>query len=112
MRPRSQLAKTPIQQDMVPHHRNKLRLHTSHEEDQDGHKMLPRPRRQPKRRRLQSARKIIAVVGATGAQGGGLAALLNDTNGRSWRAPSPNVNSDKARRGYFRGRVIAGISTM
>jgi len=45
------------------------------------------------------ARKVIAVVGATGAQGGGLVrAILNDKNGPfTARAITRNVNSDKAR---------------
>jgi uncharacterized protein YbjT (DUF2867 family) len=45
------------------------------------------------------ARKIIAVVGATGAQGGGLVrAILNDKNGPfTARAITRNVNSDKAK---------------
>jgi uncharacterized protein YbjT (DUF2867 family) len=44
-------------------------------------------------------KKIIAVVGATGAQGGGLArAILNDPNGGfAVRALTRNVNSDAAR---------------
>lgn len=44
-------------------------------------------------------RKIIAVVGATGAQGGGLArAILEDKNGGfAVRALTRDVNSDKAR---------------
>jgi uncharacterized protein YbjT (DUF2867 family) len=44
-------------------------------------------------------KKIIAVVGATGAQGGGLArAILNDKNGPfALRAITRNVNSDKAK---------------
>jgi uncharacterized protein YbjT (DUF2867 family) len=44
-------------------------------------------------------RKIIAVIGATGAQGGGLArAILNDKNGEfSLRAITRNTNSDKAK---------------
>jgi uncharacterized protein YbjT (DUF2867 family) len=44
-------------------------------------------------------RKIIAVVGATGAQGGGLVrAILNDKNGPfAARAITRNVNSDKAK---------------
>jgi uncharacterized protein YbjT (DUF2867 family) len=43
--------------------------------------------------------KVIAVVGATGAQGGGLVrAILNDKNGPfSARAITRNVNSDKAK---------------
>src|ERR1700682_3309995 len=45
------------------------------------------------------AKKIIAVVGATGAQGGGLVrAILNDKNGSFIaRAITRNVNSDKAK---------------
>ncbi len=44
-------------------------------------------------------RKIIAVIGATGAQGGGLVrAILNDKSGGfSARAITRNVNSDKAK---------------
>ncbi|MGQ8335072.1 NmrA/HSCARG family protein [Sunxiuqinia sp. A32] len=44
-------------------------------------------------------KKIIAVVGATGAQGGGLVrAILNDTSGEfSARAITRNANSDKAK---------------
>ena len=44
-------------------------------------------------------KKIIAVLGATGAQGGGLAyACLNDANSQfSVRAVTRNVNSDKAK---------------
>ena len=44
-------------------------------------------------------KKIIAVLGATGAQGGGLVrAILNDTSGQfKARALTRNVNSDKAR---------------
>jgi len=44
-------------------------------------------------------KKIIAVVGATGAQGGGLArAILNDPNGGfAVRALTRDVNSDKAK---------------
>src|ERR1700682_869050 len=45
------------------------------------------------------AKKIIAVVGATGAQGGGLVrAILSDKNGPfTARAITRNVNSDKAK---------------
>jgi uncharacterized protein YbjT (DUF2867 family) len=45
------------------------------------------------------AKKIIAVTGATGAQGGGLVrAILNDKNGPfTVRAITRNVNSDKAK---------------
>ena len=44
-------------------------------------------------------KKIIAVVGATGAQGGGLVrAILNDKNSPfAARALTRDVNSDKAR---------------
>ncbi|MDH3268500.1 MAG: NmrA/HSCARG family protein [Ignavibacteria bacterium] len=44
-------------------------------------------------------KKIIAVIGATGAQGGGVArAILNDKSGEfSVRALTRNVNSDKAK---------------
>jgi uncharacterized protein YbjT (DUF2867 family) len=44
-------------------------------------------------------RKVIAVVGATGAQGGGLVrAILNDSSGRfSVRAITRNVDSEKAK---------------
>ncbi len=46
-----------------------------------------------------SEKKIIAIVGATGAQGGGLArAILNDPNSEfAVRAITRDVNSDKAR---------------
>ena len=46
-----------------------------------------------------TAKKIIAVVGATGAQGGGLVrAILNDKNGPfAVRAITRDVNSDKAK---------------
>jgi uncharacterized protein YbjT (DUF2867 family) len=46
-----------------------------------------------------TAKKIIAVVGATGAQGGGLVrAILNDKNGPfTVRAITRDVNSDKAK---------------
>lgn len=46
-----------------------------------------------------SNKKIIAIVGATGAQGGGLVrAILNDKNGGfAVRAITRNVNSDKAK---------------
>ncbi|MBA7530851.1 hypothetical protein ES705_23062 [subsurface metagenome] len=44
-------------------------------------------------------KKVIAVVGATGAQGGGLVrAIMNDTNSEfTARALTRNVNSDKAK---------------
>ena len=46
-----------------------------------------------------SEKKIIAVIGATGAQGGGLVrAILNDkTGGFAARAITRDVNSPKAR---------------
>ena len=46
-----------------------------------------------------AVKKIIAVVGATGAQGGGLVrAIINDPNGGfSARAITRNVDSDKAK---------------
>ena len=46
-----------------------------------------------------SEKKIIAVLGATGAQGGGLAhAILNDPSGEfSLRAITRNASSDKAK---------------
>lgn len=46
-----------------------------------------------------SEKKIIAVLGATGAQGGGLAhAILNDSSGEfSLRAITRNIGSDKAK---------------
>src|SRR5205823_12427471 len=51
------------------------------------------------RRSLVMADKIIAVVGATGAQGGGLArAILNDKpGGFRVRALTRDVNSEKAK---------------
>ncbi len=47
-----------------------------------------------------SEKKIIAVVGATGAQGGGLVrAILNDpSSGFAVRALTRKVNSDQAQR--------------
>ena len=55
-------------------------------------------------------RKIIAVVGATGAQGGGLVrAILADRDGDfSVRAITRDLNSDKARE---LARVPVGIQT-
>jgi uncharacterized protein YbjT (DUF2867 family) len=46
-----------------------------------------------------SSKKIIAIFGATGAQGGGLArAILNDPNSEfAVRAITRDVNSDKAK---------------
>ena len=46
-----------------------------------------------------SSKKIIAVVGSTGAQGGGLVrAILSDvSNGFTARAITRDVNSDKAK---------------
>src|SRR5918999_3774123 len=48
---------------------------------------------------VMADKKIIAVVGATGAQGGGLArAILEDKNGPfTARAITRDVNSDKAK---------------
>jgi uncharacterized protein YbjT (DUF2867 family) len=63
--------------------------------------MRKTPRRTKKADSKKSgiAKKIIAVVGATGAQGGGLArAILNDKNGSfTVRAITRNVSSDKAK---------------
>jgi uncharacterized protein YbjT (DUF2867 family) len=63
--------------------------------------MRKTPRRTKKADSKKSgiAKKIIAVVGATGAQGGGLVrAILNDKNGPfTARAITRNVNSDKAK---------------
>jgi uncharacterized protein YbjT (DUF2867 family) len=55
-----------------------------------------------------SDRKIIAVVGATGAQGGGLArAILDDPKSEfAVRAITRDVNSDKARRLKDRGAEV------
>src|SRR5256714_5193166 len=52
-----------------------------------------------KKDETKTDKKIIAVVGATGAQGGGLVrAILNDTNGPfAARAITRNPNSDKAK---------------
>ena len=58
-----------------------------------------------------SDKKIIAVVGATGAQGGGLArAILNDPSGGfAVRAITRDVNSDKARAlAKLGAEVVAG----
>ncbi|MCI0473073.1 MAG: NmrA/HSCARG family protein [Ignavibacteria bacterium] len=53
-------------------------------------------------------KKIIAVIGATGAQGGGLArAILNDRNGEfSLRAITRNIDSDKAKALADAGAVV------
>ena len=63
--------------------------------------MRKTPRRTKKADSKKSgiAKKIIAVVGATGAQGGGLVrAILDDKNGPfTARAITRNVNSDKAK---------------
>ena len=55
-------------------------------------------------------RKIIAVVGATGAQGGGLVrAILNDTNGGfTVRAITRDVQSDKAKGLAALGAEVVG----
>ncbi len=58
-----------------------------------------------------SAKKIIAVVGATGAQGGGIIrAILNDPSGEfSARAITRDVNSEKARAlAQLGAEVVAG----
>jgi uncharacterized protein YbjT (DUF2867 family) len=59
----------------------------------------PRKTKKADSKKTGIAKKIIAVVGATGAQGGGLArAILNDKNGPfTVRAITRNVNSDKAK---------------
>ncbi|MEA2706208.1 MAG: hypothetical protein QOH22_996 [Gemmatimonadaceae bacterium] len=63
--------------------------------------MRKTPRRTKKADSKKSgiAKKIIAVIGATGAQGGGLVrAILNDKNGSfTARAITRNANSDKAK---------------
>ena len=63
--------------------------------------MRKTPRRTKKADSKKSgiAKKVIAVVGATGAQGGGLVrAILNDKNGQfTALAITRNVNSDKAK---------------
>ena len=57
------------------------------------------PRRTKKAPKNATGKKIIAVIGATGAQGGGLVrAILDDKNGPfTARAITRNVNSDKAK---------------
>lgn len=58
-----------------------------------------------------SQKKIIAIFGATGAQGGGLArAILNDKNSEfAVRAVTRDTNSDKAKRTGCNGcRTHAG----
>lgn len=59
----------------------------------------PRKTKKADSKKSGAAKKIIAVVGATGAQGGGLVrAILNDKNGPfTARAITRNVNSDKAK---------------
>ena len=59
----------------------------------------PRRTKKADSKKAGIAKKLIAVVGATGAQGGGLArAILNDKNGPfAVRAITRNVNSDKAK---------------
>ncbi|HEV7593605.1 MAG TPA: NmrA/HSCARG family protein [Gemmatimonadaceae bacterium] len=59
----------------------------------------PRRTKKPDSKKSGIAKKIIAVVGATGAQGGGLVrAILNDKTGSfTARAITRNVNSDKAK---------------
>src|SRR5512135_1694805 len=55
-----------------------------------------------------SDKKVIAVLGATGAQGGGLVrAILNDPNGGfTARVLTRNVNSDKAKEFAQRGAEV------
>jgi uncharacterized protein YbjT (DUF2867 family) len=59
----------------------------------------PRRTKKADSKKTGVGKKIIAVVGATGAQGGGLVrAILNDKNGPFMaRAITRNVNSDKAK---------------
>ena len=59
----------------------------------------PRKTKKADSKKSGIAKKVIAVVGATGAQGGGLVrAILNDKNGPfTARAITRNVNSDKAK---------------
>jgi uncharacterized protein YbjT (DUF2867 family) len=59
----------------------------------------PRRTKKADSKKTGIAKKIIAVVGATGAQGGGLVrAILDDKNGSfTARAITRNVNSDKAK---------------
>ena len=59
----------------------------------------PRRTKKADNKKNAAGKKLIAVVGATGAQGGGLVrAILNDKNGSfTVRAITRNVNSDKAR---------------
>ena len=59
----------------------------------------PRRTKKADSKKIGIAKKIIAVVGATGAQGGGLTrAILNDKNGSfAVRAITRNVSSDKAK---------------
>src|ERR1700737_2764514 len=59
----------------------------------------PRKTKKADSKKSGIAKKVIAVVGATGAQGGGLVrAILNDKNGPfTARAITRNVNSAKAK---------------
>src|SRR3979411_2712885 len=59
----------------------------------------PRRTKKPDSKKSGIAKKIIAVVGHTGARGGGLVrAILNDKTGSfTARAITRNVNSDKAK---------------
>jgi uncharacterized protein YbjT (DUF2867 family) len=59
----------------------------------------PRKTKKADSKKTGIAKKIVAVVGATGAQGGGLVrAILNDKNGQfTARAITRDVNSDKAK---------------
>jgi uncharacterized protein YbjT (DUF2867 family) len=62
--------------------------------------------------RSHMSKKIIAVVGSTGAQGGGLcAAILNDPNGRfSCRAITRDPGKDKARALAARGAEVGAAN--
>lgn len=59
----------------------------------------PRRTKKADSKKSTTGKRVIAVVGATGAQGGGLVrAILNDKNGPfTARAITRNVNSDKAK---------------
>lgn len=50
--------------------------------------------------------KIIAITGATGSQGGGVANILLDTPGWKIRAITRNANSQKARDLASRGAEV------
>lgn len=75
-------------------------------------KLTPRrTKKAAEKKKAAIGKRIIAVVGATGAQGGGLVrAILNDTSGPFVaRAITRNVNSDKAKALASAGAdVVAG----